>query len=82
MEYINYRKLSATQFLKDELGWIPYGVKHGESIYTRFYQEYILPRKFNADKRRAHLSNLITNGEVTREEALSQLEEGIPILNL
>ena len=40
----------------------------------RFFQEYILPVKFGADKRRAHLSNLITNGEIDRETALTKFE--------
>ena len=34
-----------------------YGGKHYESIYTRFYQAYLLPRKFDIDKRKAHYSN-------------------------
>ncbi|MEI2709148.1 MAG: hypothetical protein V9E96_09070 [Chitinophagaceae bacterium] len=32
--------------------------KHYESVFTRFYQGYILPVKFSIDKRKAHLSNL------------------------
>ena len=47
--------------------------KHYESIYTRFFQGYILPRKFNIDKRRAHLSSLICSGQMTRDEALADL---------
>jgi hypothetical protein len=61
--------------LQDELGWQYYGGKHYESIYTRFYQGYILPRKFGFDKRRMHLSSLICSGEITRDEALAELEK-------
>ena len=32
-----------------------------------------LPRKFGYDKRRSHLSCLVLNGEMTREEALDEL---------
>tara|TARA_B100001093_G_C26857837_1_gene1028288 strand:+ start:2074 stop:3159 length:1086 start_codon:yes stop_codon:yes gene_type:complete len=75
LEYYDYKKLEVVDMLKQDLGWVPYSTKHGESIYTKFFQEYILPVKFNADKRRAHLSNLITNGELSRQEALDKLEK-------
>lgn len=75
LNYIDYNKTEAMHILETELGWRYYGSKHHESIYTRFYQGYILPIKFSYDKRRAHLSSLICSGEITREEALSQLNE-------
>jgi hypothetical protein len=65
--------MEAKQFLTDEFGWRDYGGKHYESVFTRFYQSYILPTKYGIDKRKAHLSNLILNGEVTRVEALAEL---------
>jgi len=43
----------------DKYGWEDYGGKHYESMYTRFYQGWILPHKFGYDKRRMHLSTLI-----------------------
>ena len=60
--------------LQKELDWKYYGGKHYESIYTRFYQGYILPKKFGFDKRKSHLSSLICSGEITRDEALRELE--------
>ena len=51
-----------------------YSAKHYESIYTRFFRGYILPEKFEFDKRRAHLSSLICSGELTREDALAEIE--------
>jgi N-acetyl sugar amidotransferase len=75
LDYIDYKKESAMQTIQDQLGWVYYGGKHYESIYTRFYQSYILPRKFNIDKRRAHYANLVLSGQMTREGALSALEE-------
>lgn len=78
LEYIDYNKSNTIEFLKAELGWRPYPAKHGESVYTKFYQEYILPVKFGADKRRAHLSSLIVNGEITREEALRRFDAERP----
>ncbi len=73
LDYIDYSKKKAMAVLQSELGWQYYGGKHYESIYTRFYQGYILPRKFGYDKRRTHLSSLICSGEITREQALQEL---------
>ena len=74
LHYVDYKKQDALDVLKRELGWVPYGKKHYESIYTRFYQGYVLPKKFGVDKRRAHLSSLICSHQISREEALRELE--------
>ncbi len=73
LNYVNYNKAEAKEILKKEYGWTDYSGKHNESIFTRFYQNYILPLKFNVDKRRAHLSSLICSGQITREEAQKEL---------
>jgi len=70
-----YRKTDAKRLLIEQYGWREYGGKHYESIFTRFFQGYILPRKFGIDKRKAHLSNLILSGEITREQALAELQQ-------
>lgn len=75
LNYIDYVKKDAMAVLENELGWKYYGGKHYESIYTRFYQGYILPKKFGFDKRRSHLSSLICSGEITRIAALSELKQ-------
>jgi N-acetyl sugar amidotransferase len=74
LNYVEYDKPRAIEILKRELDWEPYGAKHYESVYTKFYQGYILPQKFGFDKRRPHLSCLILDGKTTREEALEQIE--------
>jgi N-acetyl sugar amidotransferase len=73
LDYVDYDKASAKRLLIDELGWRDYGGKHFESIYTRFYQGYILPRKFGFDKRRSHLSSLVCSGQLSRDQALEEL---------
>lgn len=73
LNYVPYDKAEAKEFLQRELSWRDYGGKHYESVYTRFFQAYLLPRKFNIDKRRAHLSNLILAGQITREQALAEM---------
>ncbi len=70
---LNYRKTEAMAIMERELGWRYYGGKHYESVFTKFYQAYILPTKFNIDKRKPHLSALIRNGELTRTQALEEL---------
>lgn len=74
LNWIPYNREKARQEL-EQLDWIDYEKKHFESVYTRFYQAYILPKKFGIDKRRAHLSTLINSGQLSRQEALRELEE-------
>jgi N-acetyl sugar amidotransferase len=75
LNFVDYRKEDAMAMLVNRLGWKYYGGKHYESIYTRFYQGYILPTKFNIDKRIAHLSNLVLSGQMKRFEAISELDK-------
>ena len=77
LNYINYRKDDAIETLKKELGWQYYGGKHYESRFTKFFQSYYLPLKFNFDKRRGHLSSLIISGQISRNEALNKMKEEI-----
>jgi N-acetyl sugar amidotransferase len=74
LDYVEYNREAAIHALEMELGWKNYGGKHYESVYTRFFQGYILPRKFGFDKRRAHYSNMICAGHMLREDALRALE--------
>jgi len=75
LNYIDYNKEKAMSILREKYGWQYYGGKHYESIYTRFFQGYILPVKFGIDKRRAHFSSLIRAGQLTRDEALAKIQE-------
>jgi len=77
LNYINYLKDDAIEILKREVGWQYYGGKHYESRFTKFFQSYYLPLKFNYDKRRAHLSSLIISGQITRAEALKRMKEDL-----
>ena len=57
-----------------------YEQKHGESFFTNFIQKYYLPKKFNIDKRKAHLSCKICSGNLSRDNALEILNRE-PYLN-
>lgn len=75
LNFLPYDKEVAKRSVMEELGWRDYGGKHYESIFTRFYQGYILPTKFGVYKQKAHLSTLISSGQITREQALLELQK-------
>ena len=75
LDYINYYKPKCLQILIDKFDYKPYPYKHYESVFTRFYQGYILLKKFNVDKRKVHLSTLICSGQMTRDEALKHMSK-------
>lgn len=75
LNYFDYKKHEALDELERGYGYVRYPFKHYESVFTRFYQGFILPVKFGVDKRRLHHSTLIMNGEMSREEALRSLAE-------
>ncbi|MBI2515865.1 MAG: N-acetyl sugar amidotransferase [Opitutae bacterium] len=74
LNLVRYRKDEAIRTLSAEFGWRYYGGKHYESRFTKFFQGWYLPTKFGFDKRLAHLSSLILNGEMTREQALVEMK--------
>lgn len=73
LNLVPYIKKDAEQLLSDKFGWEPFQHKHHESRFTRFYEDYWLPRKFGFEKRRAHFSSLILTGQMTRNEALDRI---------
>ncbi len=79
LNYLDYKKKSAQEFLIKEFGWEYYGGHHHENLFTKFAIAYWLPEKFGIDKRKITLSSQILSGEITKEEALRILE--IPALD-
>jgi len=75
LDLLPYDKRYAVSLLVDQYGYLPYRHKHGESLWTLYYQSVYLPSVYKIDKRRAHLSNLIVNRDISREEALVQLSQ-------
>ncbi len=73
LNYMPYDKKDALEVLEQELGYRYYGTKHGESRFTKFFQNYWLPTRFGFDKRRAHLSSMILSGQVQRDAALAEI---------
>jgi N-acetyl sugar amidotransferase len=75
LNFIPYVKKDAEDILFQNFGWEKFKHKHHESRFTRFYEDYWLPRKFGFDKRRAHFSSLILTEQMTRNEALSRISK-------
>lgn len=73
MVYKEYDQKEVDKVLSDELDWKYYGGHHHESVYTHFFQSYILPRKFNIDKRKTEYSALVRYGQMSREDALKKI---------
>lgn len=77
LNLLPYNKQDALKYLKEQVGYKDYGRKHGESRFTKFFQNYYLPVKFNIDKRRAHLSSQILSDELTRSQAVEILQQSL-----
>ncbi len=73
LNYLPYVKHDAMRQLCQQIGYKEYGRKHGESIFTRFFQNHYMPTRFGMDKRLPHLSSLIVTGQMTRDAALAEL---------
>ncbi len=77
LNYINFNKEEAIKELETKTRWKPYQSKHFESVVTRFYQSYILPVKFQIDKRLLHFSNLVWSKQITKEQARNEINKKI-----
>ena len=73
LNLVPYVKKDAEEELNHLFGWKSFQHKHHESRFTRFYEDYWLPRRFGFHKRRAHFSSLIMTGQMTREAALKRI---------
>ncbi len=75
LNYLHYDKETAISELQETIGWRAYGRKHGESLFTKLFQNYVLPRRFGYDKRRPHFSSMILSGQMSRSSAQEKLCE-------
>jgi N-acetyl sugar amidotransferase len=73
LNLVPYVKKDAENELEQRFGWKHFKHKHHESRFTRFYEDYWLPRRFGFEKRRAHFSSLIMTGQMTRDQALERI---------
>ena len=75
LNYMPYDKEIALKVLQEKVDYKSYGRKHGESQFTKIFQNYYLPKKFGYDKRIPHYSSLIMSGQMSRNEAIEKLNE-------
>lgn len=75
LNLVPYEKEKVLRLLEEKYDYVRYVAKHYESIYTRFFQGYMLLVKYKYDKRIAHLSTLVMSGQITRDEALNELKK-------
>lgn len=75
LNMVSYIKKDAENELKNRFRWRPFLHKHHESRFTRFYEDYWLPRRFGFEKRRAHFSSLIMTKQMSRSEALKRISK-------
>lgn len=73
LNLVPYVKKDAEDELERRFGWQRFKHKHHESRFTRFYEDYWLPKRFGYEKRRAHFSSLIMTGQMSREQALDRI---------
>jgi len=75
LNYVEYHQQEVGEMLEEEVGWTYYGGHHHESTYTHFFQSFLLPQKFNIDKRKVEYSALVRSGQMGRDEALKEISE-------
>jgi putative aminotransferase len=73
LNLVSFVKKEAEDELAQRFGWQRFQHKHHESRFTRFFEDYWLPRRFGFHKRRAHFSSLIQTGQMSREVALERI---------
>ncbi|WP_264484076.1 N-acetyl sugar amidotransferase [Pseudoalteromonas piscicida] len=75
LNLVSYTKKQAEDELEKEFGWQRFKHKHHESRFTRFYEDFWLPRRFGFEKRRAHFSSLIMTGQMDRQDAITRISK-------
>lgn len=73
LNYGPYNPEAEQTVLASRFGWHPYREKHGESLFTTWFQNVFLLERYGIDKRRAYLSSRIISGLLDRDGALAQL---------
>ena len=74
LNYIDYNRERALKELNDFCDFEYYGSKHMENTLTKFIQVWWFYNRYGVDKRRSHLSSMIVSGQMTRDEALKELQ--------
>lgn len=76
--HVDYDKERTKTFLSETFGWQWYGGHHMENRTAYFCNNYYLPRKFGIDLRWCEFSAHVRAGLMSRDEALSRIQEPKP----
>ncbi|EMO53306.1 N-acetyl sugar amidotransferase [Leptospira noguchii] len=75
LNYVDYSKFEAKSLLKEVYKWSDYGGHHYENLYSKFAFGYYQFHKFGIDKRKISLSGQVRSGFLSKEDALSQIQQ-------
>ena len=75
LNLVPFTKQEMIDTLVREYGYEPYSQKHFEDELTKFIEGWWLPTRFGVDIRKAWFSSLVITGQMTREEALEELQK-------
>jgi hypothetical protein len=71
--HYNFDRYTMEDEMKRLINWQDYGGKHCENVYTEFVGSFLLPEKFNIDKRIVYLAAQVRSGKLTKEQAKEKL---------
>jgi len=72
--HMGYDRTSASKILAEEYGWQEPGAKHFDNL-SQSLVSYVTRNKFHHDWRKIRYSARVRSGELTREEALAEIEK-------
>ena len=75
LNLIPLTKKQMVDTLAKEYGYVPYGQKHFEDEITKFVEGYWNPKRYGQDIRMAWNSSLVMTGQMTREDALKEMDQ-------
>ncbi len=75
LDYYEYNREQAISILRSRYGWENYGEKHDESKFTKWFQDYYLPKVHGIDKQRAHYSSMICSKQMSRDTAVQLMKQ-------
>lgn len=75
LNYGQYDPEEEKESLREKFGWVDYDQKHGESLFTAWFQSVYLIRRYGIDKRRNHFASRVISGLDSRERALEKINK-------
>ena len=75
LNFVNFRLSEAVKTLTEKYNFKTYKQKHFDSKFTKFYEGYWLPERFNYDVRRNQFSSLIITDQMKRDDAINKLSK-------